>query len=103
VGRQIVAQTALRAAAGIERLFAQHLQVAGEAVDLLLLAVQGLVDRVEQVVGEAGFDLQVGQSEVGVFCSVHGAIGHHIGPVMAGQRVGRGLRQQAAGIKVRSP
>jgi hypothetical protein len=73
--RQVIPQTARRGDTAIRRrLLLQIGDLADQGVDLLLLAHDDAVEFVEQVFGEAGLDLELGQALV---CAVgfHGAIG----------------------------
>lgn len=74
--RQLVAQAAERRRA-LGRLLAQVGHVALQAVDLLLLAHNDLVQLFQQVVGETGLDLQVEQPAFDVLRIFHAGIRTH--------------------------
>jgi len=78
--RQIIPQAARRTHTAIRwRLLLQVSDLADQGVDLLLLAHDDAVEFVEQVFGEAGLDLELGQAlvcrGVCVAAGFHGAIG----------------------------
>ena len=64
--RQLIPQIALPRRLGVDGLLAQVQHFADERIDLGLLADDDLVEFVEQVFGEAGFDLEFGQALGGV-------------------------------------
>jgi len=77
--RQIISQTARRSDPTLcSRPWSQISDLANQNIDLLLLADDVLVEFVEQVFGEAGLDLEVGQALFHVVGLFHGSIGHHV-------------------------
>ena len=62
---QLVAQVARAGAAGLGHLLAQVGDFLHEPVNLLLLAVEGHVQLIQQILGVAGLDLQLGQAIIG--------------------------------------
>jgi hypothetical protein len=81
---QLVAQAAKdgHTAVGMV-LLAQLADLAGQGIELLLLADDDLVQVVDQVLGETGLDLEIGQALVeggvrGLLRMFHGAIGRQI-------------------------
>jgi len=63
--RQLIPQAAKGACLRLGGLLAQAFDLALQAVDLVLLAHDDGVELIEQVFGEAGLDLEVGQSLFG--------------------------------------
>ena len=63
--RQLVTQAAESGRLRLGLLLAQGGQLAHQQVDLALLHHDGFVEVVEQVFGEAGLDLQVGETLLG--------------------------------------
>jgi len=70
--RQLISQAAKAACLWLGGLLAQAFDLAHQAVDLVLLAHDDGVELIEQVFGEAGLDLEVGQS---LFGAVFGRVG----------------------------
>ena len=91
--RQLIPQAAEGARLRLGGLLAQAFDLALQAVDLVLLAHDDGVELIEQVFGEAGLDLEVGQALFGeVFggvCVFHAPIGREVaarGISMLGRR-----------------
>ena len=80
--RQLIPQAAEGSRLRFGGLLAQAFDLAGQLVDLVLLAHDDGVELIEQVFGEAGLDLEVGQSLLGaVFEGVrvfHAPIGREV-------------------------
>jgi len=68
---QVVAQIARRSQTAIGAGLAQAGNLVDQQVDLFLLADDDLVELVKQVFCVAGFDLQLGQTVVGIFFRIH--------------------------------
>ena len=89
--RQLIPQAAERSRLGLGGLLAQAFDLALQTVDLVLLAHDDGVELIEQVFGEAGLDLEIGQPPLGaVFQGVrvfHAPIGRE---VAAGRMSGDG-------------
>ena len=78
MGRQFVARIARRAQAGLGRLLLQLPHLAHQELYLRLLAMDELVQVIDQVFGEAGLDLEIGEAAIDVLRGVHRRIGTHI-------------------------
>ena len=73
--RQLISQAAKAARLRLGGLLAQAFDLALQAVDLVLLAHDDGVELIEQVFGEAGLDLEVGQPLFGaLFGAVFGRV-----------------------------
>ena len=73
--RQLVAGVARAVGVGRLGLAAQALHLAHQQVDLVLLARDLPVQRVQQIVAEAGLDFQRGEAGCEGWVGVHGCIG----------------------------
>ena len=101
--RQLIPQAAKGSRLRLGGLLAQAFDLARQAVDLVLLAHDDGVELVEQVFGEAGLDLEIGQPLFGavlgaVLGEVFGGVGVFHGPigreVAAGGISGDGRRRR---------
>ena len=73
---QVVAQIARHANALAWGGLSKVADLSNQRVDLLLLADDDLVQLIQQVFGEAGFDLKINQALFGVVGVFHACIGH---------------------------
>ena len=80
--RQLISQAAKAARLRLGGLLAQAFDLALQAVDLVLLAHDDGVELIEQVFGEAGLDLEVGQPLFGALLgAVCGGVGVFHAPI----------------------
>ena len=76
--RQLIPQAAKGTRLRLGGLLAQAFDLALQAVDLVLLAHDDGVELIEQVFGEAGLDLEIGQP---LFGAVFGGVGVFHAPI----------------------
>ena len=72
----LVTQRAWGALSGFGQAFAQQAQLVQQQIDLLLLAVELIVQLFQQVVAVGGLDLQIDQAALDGLGNVHARIGH---------------------------
>ena len=101
MGRQLVAQVARGRAAALGHLLALAQQFSGEVVNLLLLAINGEIELIEQIFGVAGLDLQIVQALFEGGGILHGAIGTQSGNGMEESHLQRNPRARGSAAAYR--